>query len=278
LKNVPLNNSIDNLSPNDVQKERMLAHILREAQHSRSTGSRFGPKARGIKLFAATAILASILWIGSSLLAGGTQTPTFTMVAYAASMEEPGAAAFNGENIAISEGTKVEIPFGQLIRDQRIPQSDGSVTYNAYLKGSDYFTVSGTDIQSVTYTSELGELYYVDTVKRDRDPGYLKAKAEAKTSPNGGISIMVERGPQSYFQVGNKVTATYYEELGDRSLAVRWVPWYVSKKMAYDTNVNPANFPREKITVTVQFANGQTATKTLYLSFAEDGKLIAELV
>ncbi|MFF2480975.1 hypothetical protein [Paenibacillus sp. NPDC058071] len=270
MKTDRLKDSIDAITPSESQKARMLNDLLLLKQKEEaSADGRFGRRAKlNLKISVTAVVLVLCLLAGGSIFKGGQAQLSFTMVAYAADQES--------HKIRISEGTQVELPFGKLIRDQAIPQDDGTITYNTYLKGSSYFTVSGDNIKSVTYTSELGELSYTDMIKRDKDPEYIRARNEAKTTKSG-FSIMVERGPRSYQQTGHQVTAAYYEELGDQSLAVSWEPWYVSMEMASNPDVNPADSSREKITVSVSFNNGQIVTKTLYLSFESDGTLVAEL-
>lgn len=262
--------SMDALTPSETQKASMLNNLLQLKQKEETNaGSRFRKATgRSLKIAVTAAALILFFWAGSGMFNGGSTSLSFTMAAYAADMESG--------KIKLSEGTQVELPFGKLIRDQAIPQDDGTTRYNTYLKGSSYFTVSGDNIKSVSYTSELGELMYTDIAMRDKDPEYIRARNEAKPMPGGG-SVMVMQGNRPYLQIGHQVTANYNQALGDQSLAVSWRPWYVSSEMAGDPEVNPADFPREKITVTVNFNNGQSATKTLYLSFESDGTLVAEL-
>jgi len=111
---------------------------------------------------------------------------------------------------------------------------------------------------------------------RDNDPAYIRARNEAMSMPGGG-SVMVLEGPRPYEQKGNRVTAVYNQEWGDRSLAVHRRRWYVSMEMASDPDVNPADFPREKIAIEVSFNNRQAVSKTLYLFFEKDGTMVAEL-
>ncbi|CAG7643856.1 hypothetical protein ACFQI7_08915 [Paenibacillus allorhizosphaerae] len=270
MKTAQLKSSIDDLTPSETQKARMLNDLLRRKREEESSvGVRFGMgNRRNIKISVTAAVLVICFLVGGSVLREGPPPLSFTMVAYAADMD--------GSRTLILEGTQVELPFGRLIRDQAIPQADGTTRYNTYLNGSNYFSVSGDNIKSVTYISELGELTYTDIIMRDADPEYIRARNEAKLMPGVG-SIMVQSGPLSYEQKGNKVTAVYYKEWGDQSLAVRWQPWYVSMKMAANADINPADFPHEKITVTVSFDNEKIVTRTLYLSFTTDGTLIAEL-
>lgn len=261
---------MDALTPSETQKARMLNDLLHLKEESEaSEGARFRKATRRNMKLSVTAVVLVICFLAvSSVFKGGSTPLSFTMEAYAADKES--------SKILISEGTQVALPFGRLIRDQAISQDDGTTRYNTYLKGSNYFTVSGDNIKSVTYTSELGELTYMDVIMRDKDPDYIWARNEAEPMPGGG-SVMVLQGPRPYEQKGNQVTAVYYQELGDQSLAVRWRPWYVSMEMASDPDVNPGDFPPEKITVAVSFNNGEVVTKTLYLSFENDGTLVAEL-
>ncbi|XID91460.1 hypothetical protein ACF3MZ_23535 [Paenibacillaceae bacterium WGS1546] len=270
MKAEQLKDSMEALTPSETQKARMLNKLLLIKQKEEtSAGARFGKAARRKLKLSVTAVgLILCILVGSSVFRGDSTPLSFTMMAYAAEKDD--------SKILISEGTQVVLPFGRLVRDQAIPQDDGTTRYNTYLAGSHFFAVSGDNIKSVTYTSELGELTYTDIIMRDKDPEYIRARNEAKPMPGGG-SVMVLQGSRPYEQKGHKVTAVYYKELGDQSLGVEWRPWYVSMEMAKDANVNPADFPREKITVAVTFDNGQVVTRTLYVSFETDGTLVAEL-
>lgn len=279
MKKEQLNHSIDILTPSAAQKDKILNKILLQKQlEEQSAGERYlGTSTRKkLKLtFTAAALAFGLLASGIALI-GTSKQPSFSMVAYAAGIEEPRVASPDDIRIEMADGAQIELPFGMLKRNQAIPQDDGSTTYNTYLDGDSYFTISGKGIKSVTYTSQLGELLYIDTVMQDQDPDYIKAKANSKTAT--GFTVMLFPSYRPYEQIGNKVTAVYYEELGDKSFAVEWRPWYVSMKMAEDIYVNPADFPQENITVTVTFTNGKIAVKNLYLSFESDGTLIAKVV
>ncbi|RXZ82199.1 hypothetical protein EBB07_10950 [Paenibacillaceae bacterium] len=274
-----LNRAIDTMTPSEIQKTNMLNEILVRKHRAEQQFTRkrlvSDMTPRRLALKAAAAAVMICLLIGGSLFVGRGNPPTFTMVAYADGMKEAGVAQPDRQPIEIAEGVQVTVPFGVLKRNQAIVQQDGSTRYNTYLHGVDYFTVSGEGIKSVAYTSELGELAYTDIVMRDQDPDYIafKASRDGKQS----LSVMMTSANPPYKQDGKQVTAIYYKELGDESFAVRWRPWYVSEEMANDENVNPADFPREKITVNVTFTSGQTAAKTLLLSFKSDGTLVAEL-
>lgn len=270
MKRMQVKDALEALTPSEAQKNRLLEKLLHTGQEAQAVPRmRWKQTAKwGFATGGVSMILIVCFLVGSIVFKDGGSPLPFTVVAYAADRDS--------SSILIREGTRVELPFGRLIRDQMIPQADGSVTYNTFLQGSNYFSVTGDGIASVTYTSEQGELIYVDTVKRDNNPDYIRAKREAASFPGGG-SVMVESNPRSYMQEGKQVTATYYKEIGDRSLAVQWKPWYASKEMANDANVNPAHFLREKIKVEVTFHNGKTAAQSFYLSFEEDGTLVAEL-
>lgn len=270
MKTEQLKDSMDALTPSETQKAKMLDNLLLQKQEEEViAGARFRKATkRNIKSSLTAMVLVICFLTVSSVFKGGSTPLSFAMVAYAADQDS--------SKITILEGTRVELPFGKLIRDQAIPQDDGTTRYNTYLKGSNYFTVSGDNIKSVTYTSELGKLTYTDIIMRESDPEYIRARSEATQTPGGG-SIMVLQSHRPYEQKGNQVTAVYYQELGDQSLAVNWRPWYVSNEMASDPDVNPADFPREKITIAVSFNNGQVVTRMLYLSFENDGTLVAEL-
>ncbi|MEK5254046.1 hypothetical protein NST74_11350 [Paenibacillus sp. FSL F4-0125] len=279
MKTEQLNNSIETLTPSTAQKDKILHKLLLQkqleeqfaAQRNLGTSTR-----KKLKLTATAAALALGLLAGGIALIGTSKQPSFSMVAYAAGIEEPRVASPDEIRIEMADDAQIELPFGMLKRNQAIPQDDGSTTYNTYIEGNSYFTISGKGIKSVTYTSKLGELLYIDTIMQNQDPSYIKAKANSKTAT--GFNVMLLPSYRPYEQIGNKVTADYYEELGDKSFGVEWRPWYVSMKMAEDITVNPADFPQENITVTVTFTNGKTAVKNLLLSFESDGTLIAKVI
>lgn len=90
------------------------------------------------------------------------------------------------------------------------------------------------------------------------------------------ISNKFENG-YPFIQCGKNITATFYEELGEGSLAVHWIPWEAINLVSEDKPINFADLPQDIITITVHFTSGKILTKQLKLSFNRDGYLIGEI-
>ena len=195
------------------------------------------------KRFVAAAVAICFL-IGVGFMASNLIKPAFALVAFA---DDGG-----GQLVNIEENTQVILPFGKISRGERdfYPDETGKKVYT-YDVGFDSggISVKGKNISSVKYTSEIGELRFLHPI------------------------------PQRQIDAeGKEILTTYYEELGNKSFDVNWIPWDAINIVSEDGSVDFADLPSDNVTIEVFFKNGEIMIKHLKLSFNNDGNLIAKII
>lgn len=269
MKKKQLISIFEAMTPSEQQKEEVLQAIL-NGEHQKDDRKKTAVwRYRRLGKIAAMLMVCTLL--GSSLYMIYPKQVSFAMEIYSA---VEGAAE---HGIAIEEGSQIEVPFGILRKGRKVLLEDNSIFYESSMTGS-IFAVSGKGIESITYTSELGELVYIDSIKMAQDPHYIQ-QMEQSSMDVLPVAVLPMEATSSYTQRGKQVTATYNdnEEQGERSMRVVWNPWYAIDLLSYSDSTGPADVPHETLTVTVVFANGKTAAKTLDLFFKQDGTLVVEL-
>lgn len=195
------------------------------------------------KRFVAAAVAICLL-MGGGFMVSNLTKPAFALVAFA---DDSG-----GQLINIEENTQVILPFGKISRGDRHFYLDekGEKVYT-YDVGFDSggISVKGKNISSVKYTSEIGEFRFLHPIPQ------WQGDAE-----------------------GNEILTTFYEELGNKSFDVNWIPWDAINIVSEDGSVDFADLPSDNMTIEVFFKNGEIMIKHLKLSFNNDGNLIAKII
>ena len=201
-------------------------------------------KHSGIQKRFVVAAVTICLLIGGGFMASNLTKPAFVLVAFA---DDSG-----GQLINIEENTQVILPFGKISRGDRDFYLDetGKKVYT-YDVGFDSggISVKGKNISSVKYTSEIGEFRFLHPI------------------------------PQRQIDAeGKEILTTYYEELGNKSFDVNWIPWDAINIVSKNGSVDFTDLPSDNMTIKVFFKNGEIMIKHLKLSFNNDGNLIAKII
>jgi hypothetical protein len=281
MKPEQLNEWFDSITPTGQQKAKMLDHILKADSSDSSVRPVRQKRAKMLRM-ASIIVLVGLLLAGGSLILTSKGESSFTMIAYAGGIEE--STVDSGNIVEISEDSSIELPFGRIERyGGPIETTDDNGNkvnrYNANFtdlnNGNGTFSIQGEDILSVTYTSEKGLLSYTDQVMMEQDPGYIKALQTA-AEKNQKLVLIPANAP--YDQSGQKITPKYYPELGARSFAVDWAPFYATEILSEDGEISPADLPHDRITIEVTLKNKQQVVKVMDLSFAADGHVVAKML
>ncbi|MDF9841620.1 MULTISPECIES: hypothetical protein [unclassified Paenibacillus] len=282
MKPEQLNEWFDSITPTGLQKESMLRHILKAGNSELAARP---VRHNGAKVLRVVSIIAAVVLIlaGGSLARSLTGKSSFTVIAYADGIED--ATIASGNMVLITGDSSIELPFGAIGRDSgpiETTDEDGNkvISYNTNYTnlspGNGTFSLQGENILSVTYTSEKGLLTYTDYELMMQDKNYIKAQQAAAEKNQKLVLTDLLNAP--YYQSGQTVTPKYYPELGDRSFAVDWAPFYATKMLSEDGDVSPANLPHDRITIKVTLKNKEQVVKIMDLSFAADGSVVAKMI
>ena len=271
---------MDRLSP---QPERLqeLSGQMEKIASSKKAGHRYGWKrpVATAALFAVicAGVLAAPYYLPDRQGGGVSTANQFSIVAYASGNSQ--------DKTAISSDAKLVFPSGSIKRGGKLvtyTDENGeqkSIYNDTVFEQQGGLCVMGENILSVTYTSESGELHYFDAAMFEsmRRNGQLKTKEVP--SDDGTVLVELEETEEPpYFRTGKTVTATYSPEIGQDSLNVDWFLPEALEIASSNIPLQYEDLPSDTITVTVTFTDGQTMTKTIQISFQEDGSFLGELL